>query len=119
MAEAGGGTGCLLVQTDTVSGSCDVADPVDAVFYRRYQLVHADDHYDLVRSVDQCRYPIAVSVNVDQLAVQGDGISAHEIDISAEGIAVHLLGLFGSLCLAAIDEADITAVSQHVHHTAI
>ena len=118
MTISGGGAGSLFVQADTVCGSCDIADSVYTILHGGYELVHADDHYDLVRTVDQRCDTVAIAVDIDQFAVQSDGVCAHEINITAEGIAVHLLGLLRGLCLATVDQADVVAVFQHIHDTA-
>ena len=53
MAESGHCTGRGFAETHTVCGCRDVVDSADAVVYRGYDFVHADNKYNLLRSVDQ------------------------------------------------------------------
>ena len=69
--------------------------------------VHAAEDQDLLWSVDQGSSTVAVSVNVDQLAIHGDGVGAHHVGISQEGTAVtvfEFLGIFGK---GAVDELKV------------
>lgn len=111
VAEAGQGTRRLFIQADAVCGGSDVADSVYGIRYRGHQLVHADDHYNLIRSIDQRCDAVAVAVNIDQLTVRCDGVGTHEIDVTAERVAVHLLDLFRAVCLAAVDQTDVIPAS--------
>lgn len=102
MAESGHCTGRGFAETHTVCGCRDVVDSADAVVYRGYDFVHADNKYNLLRSVDQGSDTVAVTIDIDQLAVLRDGIGTHEIDIAAQGIVVDLFGLCGIFCLTAV-----------------
>lgn len=118
VAEAGCCTGGLLVQADAIGGGCDVAHPFDGVFHRRHKFVHAHDHYDFIRTVDQRCDAVSVAVDVNQLPIESNGIGTHKIDITAESVTVHLFGLLGSFCLAAVDQVNVIAVFQHIHNAA-
>lgn len=119
MAETGRGAGCLSAQTNAVCGGGNVADSVNAVRYRGYKLVHADDQNYFVGSVDQRCNPVAVAVYIDQLALRRDGVCTHKIDIAAEGIPICLFDFFRRFGLASVDQADVVPAFEHIHDTAV
>ena len=69
MAYAGCGTGEIAVQPDGIGGRSKIADPCNAAFDIRNNLVHANHQNDMTRSLDQTGYTISVAVNIDQFAV--------------------------------------------------
>lgn len=111
VAEAGQSAWCLSVQADAVCRSGDAAEPAQGIVYSGHQFVHAGDDHDLIRSVDHRCDAVAVAVDVDQLTVRCDGVGTHEIDVTAERVAVHLLDLFRAVCLAAVDQTDVIPAS--------
>lgn len=110
VAEAGLCTGGLPVQTDTVCGGSDAAEPAQGILHGGHELVHSGDDHDLIRSVDHCREAVAVAVDVDEFSVRSDGVGAHEIDVAAERVAVHLFRFLRALCLVPVDQADVVTV---------
>ena len=78
------GARCVLAQTDAVRRAGVAFDPFVGCVYVRCDLVGADDVDDLVRSPDDRGYPVAGTVDVDDFAVQGDGVGACQHEVRGE-----------------------------------
>lgn len=74
-----GGTGEISVKADGIGRRSHIADSGNATFHIRYDLIHAYDQDDMRGSLDQAGYPVAVTVYIDQFAVQSNGIGTHKI----------------------------------------
>lgn len=81
--------GRLLAETDRVRRSSHIADAGEAALDVRHDLIHPGDDDDVFRACNQTRDAVAVAVDIDELAVQGDRVGAHEKIVRSDGIRVH------------------------------
>ncbi len=94
--------GQLTSQPDCVGRGGCISDSADGAFYIGYNLIHAGHHNNVRRPLDQTGDAVAVAVDIDELAVQCDRVSAHEEVVGENGSRVNLPGFLGCLCGASV-----------------
>ena len=105
--ESGLRTRCVEIQAGRVRWTGILTDPCIGVLHRRYHLVHAHHDDDVGRTETEVADPVAVAVDVDQLAVGSEGVGAHEIIVRHGDSGMELSCLLWILRQRAVDEGVI------------
>ena len=99
--EAAGG---VTSQAGGVDGGSDVAGSSKCCFDSGSNLVQSDDMYHVVRAPSDGGDAVAASVDVDDNAILGDGVSAGEEVVHIHSIEIALALLLGGNRLIAVDD---------------
>ena len=98
----------LLVEPHGVGRGGDVFHPEHGIVQARHDFVAADDDHDVPGPEGEGRHAVAGHVEVDELAVFGDGIGARDEEVDQQRFAapLHLL-LDGDLLVQGVEQGDV------------
>lgn len=100
-----------------IGGRGNVLDPFVTGGNIGNQFIHACDNDHIAWALDEAGDAVAIAVNIDQLALQCDGIGAHEVVISKDRPGKELTALLIAFGKGSVDQG-ITAGAYRIHQAA-
>ena len=100
-----------------IGGRGNVLDPFVTGGNIGNQFIHACDNDHIAWALDEAGDAVAIAVNIDQLALQCDGIGTHEVVISKDRPGKELAALFIAFGKGSVDQG-ITAGAYRIHQAA-
>ena len=88
---------------------------LDARVHVGHHLVHARQHNHLLRPEQKARQAVRIAIDVDQLAVERDGVRAHKERVGREMLLVDGARLFRGLRHRTVEHAVVARLERGLH----